>query len=164
MLKGFKEFIVRGNVVDLAVAFIMGSAFTAVVQALVKDLMTPLIGAVAGTHDFSTMKFKLHHSVFLYGDFINAAVSFLLVAATLYFVVVMPLNKLAERRARFFGRKPAADPVAQPTELDVLGEIRDLLRQAPRQDQVAPRQDQPAPRQDRPVPEQPRHQRQPPSS
>lgn len=140
MLKGFKEFIVRGNVVDLAVGFIMGAAFTAVVQALVKDLLTPLIAAVAGKHDFSALTFEIHHSVFHYGDFINAAVSFVMVAATLYFFVVMPLNKLAASRARLFSHKPAEAAVVRATELDVLMEIRDLLHHAPRQGHQVPQQ------------------------
>lgn len=143
MLKGFRDFMIRGNVVDLAVGFIMGAAFTAVVQSVVKDLLTPLIAAIAGKHDFSQLTFQVHHSVFLYGDFINAAVSFLLVGATLYFVVVLPLNKLAERRARMFGHKHGGDPTTTPSELDVLTEIRDLLRNSPRPGQHVPQQPQP---------------------
>lgn len=128
MLKGFKEFIMRGNVVDLAVAVVIGAAFTAVVTALVADLITPLIAAIAGKPDFSALKFVVHKSTFRYGAFINAVVSFLLLAAAIYFVIVMPLNKLAERRAR---KLSAGEPDPEPRSEDIilLEQIRDLLRQ-----------------------------------
>ena len=100
MLKGFKDFIMRGNVVDLAVAVVIGAAFGAVVTAFVADLITPLIAAIAGKPDFSGLTFTVNHSKFLYGAFVNAVVSFLLIAAAIYFAVVVPMNKLAERRAR----------------------------------------------------------------
>lgn len=100
MLKGFKQFLLRGNVVDLAVAVVIGGAFGAVVAALVKDLLTPLIAAVVGKPDFSAIKFDVHGSMFLIGDFINAVVSFVLVAAAIYFFVVTPMNLIAERRKR----------------------------------------------------------------
>src|SRR6201999_3520139 len=99
MLKGFKDFIMRGNVVDLAVAVVIGAAFGAVVTKLVADIITPLIAAIGGQPDFSTLKFTINKSTFLYGDFINAVISFVIVAAAIYFMVVLPLNKLAERRA-----------------------------------------------------------------
>lgn len=127
MIQGFKKFIMRGNVIDLAVAVVMGAAFTAVVNALVKDIITPLIAAIFGKPDFSALKFTVNHSTFLYGDFVNAIVAFLLVAIGVYFVIVAPLNALAERRRRHLG-KPSVDPETQPTELEVLTEIRDLLR------------------------------------
>jgi large conductance mechanosensitive channel len=127
VIKGFRKFIMRGNVVDLAVAVVIGAAFTAVVNALVKDIITPLIAAIFGKPDFSALKFTVNHSTFLYGDFVNAIVSFLLVAAGVYFVIVAPLNKLADRRRRRLG-KVEVDPETAPTELEVLGEIRDLLR------------------------------------
>jgi large conductance mechanosensitive channel len=98
MLKGFKEFLMRGNVVDLAVAVVIGGAFGAVVTALVKDLLTPLIAAIVGTPDFSAIAFTVNGSNFLIGDFINAVVSFLLVSAAIYFVVVTPMSRLAARR------------------------------------------------------------------
>ena len=110
MLKGFKQFILRGNVLDLAVAVVMGAAFGAVVTALVKDLITPLIAAVVGKPDFSAIAFTINGSKFLLGDFINAVVSFLLIALAVYFVVVVPMNKVAERRAR--GQVPA-DPTTK---------------------------------------------------
>jgi len=100
MLKGFKEFILRGNVVDLAVAVVIGGAFGAVVTALVKDLLTPLIAAVIGQPDFSAIVLTVNGSKILIGDFVNALVSFVLVAAAIYFFVVMPMNMLAERRRR----------------------------------------------------------------
>ena len=100
MLKGFKEFLLRGNVVDLAVAVVIGGAFGAVVAALVKDLLTPLIAAIGGKPDFSAIAFAVNGSKFLIGDFINAVVAFVLVAAAIYFFVVMPMNVLMERRRR----------------------------------------------------------------
>jgi len=110
MLKGFKDFIMRGNVVDLAVAVVIGAAFGAVVTAFVADLITPLIAAIAGKPDFSGLTFTVNHSKFLYGAFVNAVVSFLLIAAAIYFAVVVPMNQLAERRAR--GQAPA-DPTTR---------------------------------------------------
>src|SRR5471030_3317737 len=100
MLKGFRDFLMRGNVVDLAVAVIIGGAFGAVVTALVKDLLTPLVAAIAGTPDFSAVVFTVNHSRFMIGDFLNVLLSFLLIAAALYFVVVAPMNALAARRRR----------------------------------------------------------------
>jgi large conductance mechanosensitive channel len=100
MLKGFKEFILRGNVVDLAVAVVIGAAFGALVTAFVKDLITPLIAAIFGKPDFSSLSFTINSSTFLYGEFVNAVVSFVLIAAAVYFVVVAPMNALAARRAK----------------------------------------------------------------
>src|SRR6516162_2859433 len=97
MLDGFKKFILRGNVVDLAVGVVIGAAFGAVVTALTKDLLTPLIAALVGKPDFSSIQFTVHGSVFLLGDFINAIISFLLIAAAVYFFVVTPLNALMAR-------------------------------------------------------------------
>ena len=110
MLKGFKTFLLRGNVVDLAVAVVIGAAFGAVVAALVKDLLTPLIAALVGQPDFSAIVFTVNGSKFLIGDFINALLAFVLVAAAIYFFVVMPMNMLAERRRR--GEVPA-DPTTK---------------------------------------------------
>src|SRR5262245_54030569 len=89
-MKGFKQFIMRGNVLDLAVAVVIGGAFGAVVTALVKDLITPLIAALFGKPDFSAIQFEINGSKFLLGDFVNAIVSFLLIAAAVYFFVVLP--------------------------------------------------------------------------
>ena len=100
MLKGFKEFILRGNVVDLAVAVVIGAAFGAVVTAFVKDLITPLIAAIFGQTDFSALTFTINKSQFFYGSFINAVISFVLIAAAIYFVVVAPMNAVAARRAK----------------------------------------------------------------
>jgi large conductance mechanosensitive channel len=100
MLKGFKQFLLRGNVVDLAVAVVIGGAFGAVVAALVKDLLTPLIAAIVGQPDFSAIQFTVNGSKFLIGEFLNAIVSFVLVAAAIYFFVVTPMNMIMERRRR----------------------------------------------------------------
>ncbi len=96
MLKGFKEFILKGNVVNMAVGVVVGVAFGNVVTALVKDLITPLIGAFGGTPDFSNIYFTINHSKFMVGDFINSLISFLTVSSVIYFAVVMPMNKLME--------------------------------------------------------------------
>lgn len=123
MLKGFKQFIMRGNVVDLAIAVVIGTAFAAVVKAFVADILTPIVAAIVGKPNFGALTFTINHSQFLYGDLINAAITFASVAAAVYFFVVVPLNKLAERRAR--GQAPAEDPV--PPDIALLTEIRDLL-------------------------------------
>jgi len=99
-MKGFKQFILRGNVLDLAVAVVMGAAFGAVVTAVVKDLLTPLIAAIAGKPDFSAIQFEINGSKFLVGDSINALVSFLLIAAAVYFFIVLPVNALLARIRR----------------------------------------------------------------
>jgi large conductance mechanosensitive channel len=96
-MSGFKKFLLRGNVVDLAVAVVMGAAFGAVVTALVKDLLTPLIAAIVGRPDFSTLAFTVNNSRFLYGDFINALIAFVLIAAAVYYFVVLPINALIDR-------------------------------------------------------------------
>lgn len=100
MLQGFKQFMLRGNVLDLAVAVVMGAAFGAVVSALVKDLITPLIAAVVGKPDFSAIEFTVHGSKFPIGDFINAVVSFILIGVAVYFFIVLPVNKLMARMRR----------------------------------------------------------------
>jgi large conductance mechanosensitive channel len=99
-LKGFKQFLMRGNVIDLAVAVVLGAAFGAVVTALVKDLITPLIAAIVGKPDFSQIAFTVNGSKFLIGDFLNAVVAFLLVAAAVYFFVVLPVNAILARLRR----------------------------------------------------------------
>lgn len=100
MLKDFKEFVLRGNVVDLAVAVVIGAAFGAIITSLVKDLITPLIAAIGGQPDFSNLSFTLNGSKFMYGDFINAVISFLMIAAVIFFLVVQPLNALVSRAKR----------------------------------------------------------------
>jgi large conductance mechanosensitive channel len=100
MMTGFRQFILRGNVIDLAVAVVIGAAFGAVVAALVKDVLTPLIGALVGAPDFSSLVLQVNGSNILIGDFINAVVSFLLVAAAVYYVIVVPVNAINARRNR----------------------------------------------------------------
>ena len=99
MFKGFRDFVLRGNVVDLAVGVVIGVAFGAVVTAFVKDLLTPLIAAIAGRPDFSGFYFTLNGSKFLYGEFFNAIISFLLIAAAVYYFVVLPVNAVMKRFA-----------------------------------------------------------------
>jgi large conductance mechanosensitive channel len=111
VLKGFGQFIMRGNVVDLAVAVVIGAAFNTVVSALVKDLITPFITAIAGQPDFSALTFTLHNSAFHYGDFINAIISFVLVAGAIYFCVVAPMNVIM---TRFLPAKAAEAPALVP--------------------------------------------------
>jgi large conductance mechanosensitive channel len=97
MLKEFRQFILRGNLVDLAVAVVVGTAFTALVNSMVKSLFTPLIGAIFGKHDFSNLVFTVNGSRFLYGQFINSLITFLLVATVMFFFVVKPVNALLDR-------------------------------------------------------------------
>jgi large conductance mechanosensitive channel len=97
ILKEFRAFILRGNLVDLAVAVVIGTAFTAVITALVRDLITPLVAAVFGEPLFDTMSFSINGSRFAYGDFLNAALTFLIVAAVVFFLVVKPVNMLMAR-------------------------------------------------------------------
>ena len=96
-MKGFKQFLLRGNVLDLAVAVVIGTAFTAVVTALVKDLLTPLIGAIGGTPDFSALAVEVNGSKLLIGDFINALISFVISATVVYFFVVKPFSTFLDR-------------------------------------------------------------------
>lgn len=100
MIKGFKAFILRGNVIELAIAVVIGLAFNAVITAVVKDLLTPLIAAIFGSPNFSTLTFTIHNSQFDYGDVINALISFLLIAAVIYYAIVVPMNFAAARRAK----------------------------------------------------------------
>ena len=100
MIKGFRDFILRGNVVDLAVAVVIGAAFGALITAFVADIITPLIAAIFGSHDFSALTFTINNSTFLYGAFINAVISFVLIAAAVFFFVVKPVNAMAARRAK----------------------------------------------------------------
>ena len=100
MLQGFKQFIFRGNVLDLAVAVVMGAAFGAVVTALVTNILTPFIAAIVGQPDFSAIAFTINNSQFLIGNFINAVVSFLLIGAAVYFFIVLPVNTVVERSRR----------------------------------------------------------------
>jgi large conductance mechanosensitive channel len=97
VLKEFRQFILRGNLVDLATAVVIGAAFGAVVTALVKDLITPLIAAIGGEPDFSALTFTINGSKFFYGDFLNALITFLLIAAVVFFLVIKPVNALMSR-------------------------------------------------------------------
>jgi len=106
---GFKQFVLRGNVVDLAVGVVIGAAFGTVVSGFVKDLLTPLIAAVVGKPDFSAIKFTINGSQFPIGDFINAVVAFVLVAAAVYYFVVLPVNALMARAKK----EPPADPTTK---------------------------------------------------
>jgi large conductance mechanosensitive channel len=103
MLDGFKKFLLRGNVVDLAVAVVVGAAFKDIVDTMVKGLITPLLGIFGGVPDFSALSFSINNSRFLVGEFINAIVSFIILAAIIYFIVVVPINKMM---ARFQPQEP----------------------------------------------------------
>ena len=107
MLKGFRDFILRGNVVDLAVAFIMGAAFNAIVTSLVKDVMMQFIAAIAGKPDFSALKFAVNGTPIMIGNFVNAAISFLIVSFVVYFFMVLPINSLL---AKIKGPVPEVAP------------------------------------------------------
>jgi large conductance mechanosensitive channel len=124
MLKEFREFVLRGNVVDLAVAVVVGAAFGAVVAALVADIITPLVAAVFGQPDFGNLQFTIHHSTFKYGDFLNKVLAFLTIAAAVFFLVVKPVNALLARRKA----KEEPAPEAPAEDVQLLTEIRDLLR------------------------------------
>ena len=124
VFKEFKEFISRGNVVDLAVAVVIGAAFTAIVTSVVEGLITPLIGMIGGK-DFREMTFTVNDSVFSYGIVINALIYFVSVSAVVFFLVVKPLNVLQERRRR--GEEPPAEELSD--EAALLTQIRDLLAQ-----------------------------------
>ena len=106
MLKGFQQFILRGNVVDLAVGVVVGAAFTTLVNAMVKDLITPLIGAIIKAPDFSGLAFTVNGSRFMYGEFINAAISFIIIAGVVYFFVVVPINMLIAKTKRNVVEEP----------------------------------------------------------
>ena len=124
MIKEFREFLLRGNVVDLAVAVILGAAFGAVITSFVEDLLTPLLAAVGGEPDFAGLTFTINGSRFRYGEFFNAVISFLIIGAAVFFLVVKPVNALMARRKA--GVEP--EPEAVPEDVILLGEIRDLLK------------------------------------
>jgi large conductance mechanosensitive channel len=107
MLRDFRQFILRGNVVDLAVAVVIGAAFGAIVTSLVKDLITPLIAAIGGKPDLSSLYFTINGSKLMYGDFLNALISFLVLASVIFFLIIQPINKLTEYSNR---RKTPEDP------------------------------------------------------
>jgi large conductance mechanosensitive channel len=108
-VKGFRAFLLRGNVVELATAVVIGVAFGVVITAFVKDLVTPLIAAIGGQPDFSSMSFTVNNSKFLYGDFLNALLAFVLIAAVIYFLVIVPYTALMARSKK----EPPADPTTR---------------------------------------------------
>lgn len=124
ILKGFKQFILRGNVVDLAVGVVVGAAFGTLVSALVKDILTPLIGAIVKQPDFSGLAFTVNGSTFMVGNFLNALISFLLVAVAVYFFVVTPVNALV---ARARANKKPEDPTTKKCP-ECLSEIQKEAR------------------------------------
>jgi large conductance mechanosensitive channel len=123
MLKGFRDFLMRGNVIDLAVAVIVGAAFGAVVSAFANDFIGGLIGAIGGTPDFGRAGVKVNDSKIIYGSTINALINLIIIAGVIYFVIVVPLNEMARRRAK----GAEADSPAPSDETVLLTEIRDLL-------------------------------------
>jgi large conductance mechanosensitive channel len=123
MIKEFRAFLFRGNVVDLAVAVVIGAAFKSIVDAMVAGLVTPLIGMIV-SKDFSEMTFTINDSTFFYGTVINAVIGFVAVAAVIFFVIVKPMAVMAERRKR---GEPIEDTPAPSDEAILLTEIRDLL-------------------------------------
>ena len=125
MFKEFREFLLRGNLVELAVAFVLGVAFAAVIKSLVDNLITPIIGMIGGV-DFSSESFTINDSVFRYGAFINDVIYFVLVAAAIFFLVVKPVNMVMARI-----RKPEELGDDAPTDTGLLIEIRDLLARRP---------------------------------
>jgi large conductance mechanosensitive channel len=125
MLKEFRDFVLRGNIVDLAVAVVIGAAFGAIVNSLVKDMITPMIAAIGGQPDFSQIKFTINNSQFMIGNFINTVLTFLIIAAVIFFLIVKPMNALMARVAR---KTTDAAPPAPTKEEVLLTEIRDALR------------------------------------
>jgi large conductance mechanosensitive channel len=124
VLAEFREFVLRGNLVDLAIAVVVGAAFGALVTSAVENLVTPLIAAVGGEQDFSRLAFTINGSRFGYGAFLNALLSFLLIAAVVFFLVVKPVNALLARMKR----DEDAEPEAPAPDVALLTEIRDLLK------------------------------------
>jgi len=108
-MRGFKAFLLRGNVVDLAVGVVIGIAFGAVIAAFVKDLVTPLIAAIGGQPDFSSLYFTVNNSKFMYGEFLNAVFAFLIIAAVIYFLVIVPYTAMVARSHK----EPPADPTTK---------------------------------------------------
>ncbi len=121
ILSEFRDFVLRGNVVDLAVAVVVGAAAAAVVRSLVSDLISPLIGAIIGQPNFSDMTFKVGSAVFRYGNFIDVVITFITIMAALFFFVIKPMDRLR--------RLTGDDQLPPPTEAELLIEIRDLLKE-----------------------------------
>jgi large conductance mechanosensitive channel len=127
MIKEFREFLLRGNVVDLAVAVIMGAAFGAVITSFVNDILMQLIAMIGGQPDFSGLSFTINDAEFRYGTFLNTVIAFVIVGAAIFFLVIKPVNALMARRKA--GEEP--EPEAVPEDVVLLGEIRDLLKARP---------------------------------
>jgi large conductance mechanosensitive channel len=126
LLSGFKKFLMRGNVVDLAVAVVIGTAFGAVVNSLVKDIIMPLITAIFGKQDYSSLIWTLNKSQIRYGDLITSLINFLCIGAAVYFLIVAPVNHLNERRK---ARGAIVHEEPEESEKELLAEIRDILAQ-----------------------------------
>ena len=124
MIKEFREFLLRGNVIDLAIAVVLGAAFGAVVTSFVNDILMQVIAMVGGQPDFSGLSFTINDAEFRYGAFLNAVIAFVIIAAAIFFLVVRPVNALMARRKA--GLEP--EPEAVPEDVVLLGEIRDLLK------------------------------------
>jgi large conductance mechanosensitive channel len=127
LLREFRQFILRGNVIDLAVGIIIGVAFTGVVQGLVRDMITPLIALLFGKPDFSRFHFTVNHAVFRYGDFINLVLTLIIVGATVFFFVVKPVNMMIDR----FHLSPASPSPATKTCPDCFTDIPAKARRCP---------------------------------
>jgi large conductance mechanosensitive channel len=148
VLKGFKDFLMRGNVVDLAVAVVIGTAFTAIVTAITDNFIRPLIAAFGGTNVTGlawTIVNDNPKSTIDFAAIITAIINFLIIAAVVYFIMVYPMKKIQERRKR--GQEPGP---AEPTDVELLIEIRDLLRQQQTAQHQPPRPQQPGPPQQPP--------------
>ncbi len=124
MISEFKTFLMRGNIVDLAVAVVIGAAFGVVVTSLVENILMPIVAMIIGKPDFSALSFTINDAQFFYGKFLNDVISFVAVAAAVFFFVVKPMSAIMARRAK--DEEPAAP--AGPTQEELLADIRDLLR------------------------------------
>jgi large conductance mechanosensitive channel len=125
MIKEFRDFLMKGNLLELAVAVVMGIAFGLVIKSLVDNLITPIIGMVGGS-DFSSETFSINGSTFKWGQFVNDLITFVLTAGAVFFFIVKPVNAIMNRT-----RKPEIDGVTAPTQEELLTEIRDLLARRP---------------------------------
>ena len=126
MINDFKQFILRGNVIDLAVAVVIGAAFGAVVTSLVENIITPIIAAIGGQPDFSALDFEINESVFRYGAFLNSVIAFLIIAAAVFFLVVKPMNALMTRMRT----EPTPDPLTKKCP-ECLSEVQVGARRCP---------------------------------
>jgi len=122
MFKEFRSFLLRGNIVELAIAVVLGTAFAALVTSLVANIITPIIAAIVGKPDFSNLTFTINESVFRYGSFLNALIAFVSIAASIFFFVVKPIDAIQKAR----GIEPPAD--GRTEEAELLEEIRDVLK------------------------------------